>query len=389
MASVSLSTPALPSWPQAEGSVPAGVSECHGGAEVDAHAMPQRKPKLPASSQAPEWPGLPTPPLLRPLVPDSGWPCRLPRLQLSLVRETQARWGSGRPEVRPGSAAGLCLRGWQPDLGGRSPVKMPQGTPKSPRIPGLLNPPHTEASARASLSGRPVRCRMSRAGSGRPGTPRPCEGVGRAPSLRGAPRSRGLGRGSRLHRPWTRLIPTARAREASCAHISDPGILLLGVRPEETVWSPESRARGHRSACGRLDAGPGGHAGLQSGGRARGRSNDVGRAHYGMGGGIVLTRVSAGNAAKASRSGRTQTRARARGGTRAPVSAGPGAGRSVVWAAATSALGRVRGGDQSTKPCALQLGLCPRLRDPPSRLHPAQSHFRARPLGRLSHAPSQ
>lgn len=282
--------------------------------------------------------GLPTPPLLRPLVPDSGWPCRLPRLQLSLVRETQARWGSGRPEVRPGSAAGLCLRGWQPDLGGRSPVKMPQGTPKSPRIPGLLNPPHTEASARASLSGRPVRCRMSRAGSGRPGTPRPCEGVGRAPSLRGAPRSRGLGGGSRLHRSWTRLIPTAHAREASCAHISDPGILLLGVRPEETVWSPESRACGHRSACGRLDAGPGGHAGLQSGGRAHGRSNDVGRAHYGMGGGIVLTRVSAGNAAKALRSGRTQTRAHA-GGDVLPCPRGPvpgdrwfGLRPPVLWA---------------------------------------------------------
>lgn len=86
---------------------------------------------------------------------------------------------------------------------------------------------------------------------------------------------------------------------------------------------------------------------------------------------------------------RTHADARARGRRRAPVSAGPGARRSVVWAAAASALGRVRGGDQSTKPCALQLGLRPRLRDPPSRLHPAQSHFRARPLGRLSHAPSQ
>lgn len=70
---VSLSTPALPSWPQAEGSAPGpSVSECrgpHDWAEVGAYTMPQKKPKLLASPQGPEWPGLPTPPLLRPLVP--------------------------------------------------------------------------------------------------------------------------------------------------------------------------------------------------------------------------------------------------------------------------------------------------------------------------------
>lgn len=63
---------------------------------------------------------------------------------------------------------------------------------------------------------------------------------------------------------------------------------------------------------------------------------------------------------------------------------------SAVRTAATSALGHVRGGDRSTKPCALQLGLRPRLRDPPSRLHPAPESLPSpRPLGRLSDAPSQ
>lgn len=127
-------------------------------------------------------------------------------------------------------------------------------------------------------------------------------------SLRGAQDPGRLSRGSRLHRSQTRLILTAFAREASSAHISDPGILLLGVRPENTVWSPESRVCGHCSACGRLEAGSGGHARLQSGVVPVDAATTWAVLTMGWGEGIVLTRGSAGNAAKALRSRRTQTR---------------------------------------------------------------------------------